>query len=57
MKEHRGANKTAEKNKNIEMILFWRKRNSEGSKTQCGNDLGLSYPTVLKYWDAEKETL
>ena len=53
MKEHRGANRTVIKNRNIDLIYLWRKRSPEGSKTKCMDDLGLSYPTILKYWDAE----
>ena len=38
-------------------IYEWRKNNPEGSKYACAKDLGISKPTVMKWWDATEETI
>lgn len=38
-----------------EIVQDWRRRNPDGKKIDCERDTGLSRPTVLKWWDAQKE--
>lgn len=34
-----------------QIIKNWRKNNPTGTKTQCKNDLGVSYATIKKWWE------
>lgn len=36
-----------------ETVQQWRRANAEGSKKQCKEATGLSYPTIRKWWDEE----
>ena len=36
--------------KNI--VIEWRQNNPDGSKKQCKDDTGLTYPTIRKWWSA-----
>ena len=38
-----------------EIVQEWRKNNPNGKKIECERETGLSRPTVLKWWDAQKE--
>lgn len=37
----------------INLIAQWRKNNPNGNKKQCHKETGVSYVTVLKWWDAK----
>lgn len=32
-------------------VIKWRKENPSGSKSECKNATGISYPTIRKYWN------
>lgn len=32
-------------------VIRWRKENPSGSKSECKNATGISYPTIRKYWN------
>lgn len=38
-----------------DLVQSWRKSHPLGKKTDCIKELGLSKPTVLKWWDFEEE--
>lgn len=38
----------------VNLIAEWRKKNPNGNKKQCHIETGISYATVLKWWDGEK---
>ena len=40
-----------------EEIFEWRKNNPDGSKYACAKELGISKPTVMKWWDTTEENL
>ncbi len=37
--------------KKINIVREWRTNNPDGTKSQCKNDTGLSYPTIRKWWN------
>lgn len=36
-------------------VLKWRQRHPDGSKKECKDATGLSYPTIRKWWNREEE--
>lgn len=49
LKDGRGANSTTLKNKNRATIISWIKKNPGRTKTECMNETGLSYPTIMNH--------
>ena len=56
-REGRIWNENGIKNTKLVEIFEWRKNNPEGSKYACAKELGISKPTVMKWWDATEETI
>ena len=56
-REGRIWNENGIKNTKLVDIFEWRKNNPEGSKYACAKELGISKPTVMKWWDATEETI
>ena len=56
-REGRIWNESGIKNTKLVEIFEWRKNNPEGSKYACAKELGISKPTVMKWWDATEETI
>lgn len=56
-REGRIWNENGIKNNKLVEIFEWRKNNPEGSKYACAKELGISKPTVMKWWDATEETI
>ena len=56
-REGRIWNENGIKNTKLVDIFEWRKKNPEGSKYACAKELGISKPTVMKWWDATEETI
>ena len=56
-REGRIWNENGIKNTKLVEIFEWRKNNPKGSKYACAKELGISKPTVMKWWDATEETI
>lgn len=48
----KGSTISAEDSPKAKMIQEWRADNPQGNKSACARDLGISRPTVIKWWDA-----
>ena len=38
-----------------EQVHSWRQQHPDGTKSQCKAEMGLSYPTIRKWWNFIKE--
>lgn len=40
-----------------DIVIVWRRNYPDGSKKQCKDDTGLTYPTIRKWWNVSEEVV